>query len=342
MLFNTAYQAIKSRLISKRQKFNRPLLSVIMPVFNIEKYLELSICSVLNQSYPHFELIIVNDASTDASLEIAYKFQERDCRVKVINLRERTLGGAGIPSNIGLSHAKGEYIAFVDGDDFLDPMALERLLDAALKSSAEIVIADFCTFGEDETDRHESYDKKRWKGIPKRKPFDPVKYSSVCQLSPVPWRKLYKTSFIRKHNIFFPEGDFYYEDNVFHWLCLLNARRVMLIDHVVACHRVGRDGQTTTAGNEKLLAHLQHIETITNYMNQKKSTSHIFWKELLLFAYRTYWVVEKQDATALKERGKRQYAEVLENIIHESCFSNEYINRISPRLLERKQACMSS
>ncbi len=94
-----------SNLLSSNSK---PLVSVVMPVFNVAPYLDASIMSVLNQTYDNIELIIVDDASTDNGMNIIKMYEKQDSRIKVISLEFNTLGGAGIPSNIGVDNAKGE------------------------------------------------------------------------------------------------------------------------------------------------------------------------------------------------------------------------------------------
>ena len=111
----------------------QPLLSIVMPVFNVGPYLDASILSVLSQTLEDFELIIVNDASTDNGKNIIEMYQNIDSRIKFINLNFNTLGGAGIPSNIGINAAQGKYIGFVDSDDWVVNDAFEKLVTEAEK-----------------------------------------------------------------------------------------------------------------------------------------------------------------------------------------------------------------
>ena len=87
-----------------------------MPVYNKEKYLNKSIESILNQTYKNFELIIVNDGSTDRSSQICYKFGQEDTRIKIIDIKNKGVSNA---RNIGLKNARGEYVQFIDADDYI-------------------------------------------------------------------------------------------------------------------------------------------------------------------------------------------------------------------------------
>ncbi|MGL5077637.1 MAG: glycosyltransferase family 2 protein, partial [Waterburya sp.] len=97
------------------------LVSVIVPVYNVEDYIAQTINSVLNQTYPHFELLIIDDASPDRSLEICQQF--RDPRIKIISQKNRGLAGA---RNTGIRHAQGDYLAFLDSDDLWLPEKLAQ------------------------------------------------------------------------------------------------------------------------------------------------------------------------------------------------------------------------
>ena len=112
------------------------LISVIVPVYNVESYLRECVESVLGQSYPHFELLLVDDGSTDRSGEICDEYAAKDERVKVIHQKN---GGASAARNTGLDVATGEYILFVDGDDTSAPDALETLLSLQKAEGADCI-----------------------------------------------------------------------------------------------------------------------------------------------------------------------------------------------------------
>ena len=102
------------------------MISVIVPVYNIEKYIERCILSVINQTYADFELLLINDGSTDSSYEICKKWEETDKRIKLIS---KTNGGVSSARNLGLDHASGDFIFFVDGDDWLSHDCFQTLME---------------------------------------------------------------------------------------------------------------------------------------------------------------------------------------------------------------------
>lgn len=105
-------------------KFNSPMISVIVPIYNVSKYLEDCLQSILSQEYKDFEVLCINDGSTDNSADIVRKFEELDKRFKLI---QQSNNGVSVARNLGLEHAQGEYICFVDADDMVAPNFLREL-----------------------------------------------------------------------------------------------------------------------------------------------------------------------------------------------------------------------
>ena len=115
-----------------------PLISIIVPVYNMEEYLSRCIDSILKQTYPNIEVIITDDGSTDKSAEICDQYACKDSRINVIHIRNT--GSAAIPRNYGIEIAKGEWITFVDSDDYIDPDMIEFLYMCTKRTSCEMAI----------------------------------------------------------------------------------------------------------------------------------------------------------------------------------------------------------
>lgn len=118
----------------------RPKISIIVPVYNTEKYLNRCIESILSQTFSDFELLLINDGSTDKSGMICEQYATKDSRVKVYHKEN---GGVSSARNIGLFNAEGEWIAYVDGDDWIEPTMYEELYNIVLNTKADIVYSDF-------------------------------------------------------------------------------------------------------------------------------------------------------------------------------------------------------
>lgn len=122
-------------------------ISVIVPVYNAELYLEKCIESILAQTYQNIELVLVNDGSTDRSALICERFKEKDSRVKVWHKEN---GGVSSTRNFALSVATGDYLVFVDCDDWLENFHIQRLYDLLQQTDSDIAIGNFTQFIEDE------------------------------------------------------------------------------------------------------------------------------------------------------------------------------------------------
>lgn len=117
-----------------------PEISIIIPVYNKEPYIKMALQSVLEQSFRDIEVVVVNDGSTDKSLEIVNRFAETDGRIRIINIPN---GGVSNARNVGLSHAKGKWIQFLDADDWLEPDYLTAATQLLQESSADILFSAF-------------------------------------------------------------------------------------------------------------------------------------------------------------------------------------------------------
>lgn len=115
---------------------NQPLISVIIPVYGVEKYISQCLESVINQTYKNLEIIVVNDATKDRSADIAKEYAAKDSRIKVYDFQN---GGLSVARNRGLEIAIGEYISYLDSDDWLDTKMYETLLETAMKNEADMV-----------------------------------------------------------------------------------------------------------------------------------------------------------------------------------------------------------
>ena len=118
-------------------------VSVIVPVFNVEEYLSTSLDSILNQTLKDIEIICINDGSTDASLDILENYAKKDARIKIISKKNE---GQGIARNIGLDNAQGEFIAFVDSDDFIKEDMLEKSYEKSVSKNLDLVMYKISSF----------------------------------------------------------------------------------------------------------------------------------------------------------------------------------------------------
>lgn len=181
-------------------------ISIIVPVYNTEKYLEKCLNSLISQTLEDIEILCINDGSTDNSIKILEQYANRDSRIKIINKKN---AGVSAARNTGISQAKGEYLGFVDSDDYVDLNFYEKLYNTAKEYNASIAVAGIIRFNE----FHKKYHLKLNETILSNDLKTKLKLCDVPDKSYV-WNKIYKTDEFKKNNLNFSEG-VYYEDVIF-------------------------------------------------------------------------------------------------------------------------------
>lgn len=186
-----------------------PLVSVIVPVYNTENYLEKCIQSCVDQAYENIEIIVINDGSTDNSPKICKRFQEADARIKYI---AKDNSGVSDTRNVGIDSATGEYLMFVDSDDILDSQMIGFLVGAAEKDNSDLVICGNYNLSTLKTTERNLFsrdfvfeDNNLFTEIlqptlgPTPEKFNPAKLDKFVPI----WARLYKTSILKENNIRF-------------------------------------------------------------------------------------------------------------------------------------------
>lgn len=172
------------------------ILSVVSPVYNGVKYLEPFLRSVQQQSFPHFELIMVDDGSTDSSIEIIKTYQKKDSRIHLIGQNHK---GAGSARNFGLSRAKGQYIIFLDCDDWFSEDFFKTMIDRIEADQSDIAICEFFIYNQQTGEMEKS-------AIPETGNQKIERTNLVFDIfAPNPWTKLYRISFLKKNKLLFQE-----------------------------------------------------------------------------------------------------------------------------------------
>lgn len=230
-----------------------PLVSVIVAVYNVERYLSQCLDSLVNQTLKNIEIIVINDASTDNSAQVINGYKSSCPNLRVINC-ECNKGLASV-RNIGLREAKGLYVAFADGDDWVDIRMCEVLYQRASDDNTDVLIADATVFYEDSKSFRQFFDQHIRQALDPRLrtiPFELRSEPRVLLLEPVAWTKLYKRSFLQKHALHFEEGMNSYEDICFHFSVLVKATRISLLDDVLFYYRQNRPGQISGRISRKI------------------------------------------------------------------------------------------
>lgn len=215
-------------------------VSIIVPVFNVENYLQECLDSLLDQTYKNLEIILVDDASPDSCPQICDAFAKRDKRIEVIHKKN---GGAASARNVGLDCATGEFIAFVDSDDYVDEDYISRLLCFMKEDDADISV---CSFSNVYRNRTEKVDNTE--GIYTAQDYLRLfLYDWKCGLI---WNKLFKANLLKK--VRFAEGHVI-DDEFFTYKAVMSARQITVKNDNLYYYRQRKSGAMIQGRKKKML-----------------------------------------------------------------------------------------
>ena len=226
---------------------SNPKISVILPVFNCEAYIRKAIDSVVTQTMADFELIIINDGSTDNTLDIISEFDDK--RITLINQENH---GPGNARNKGLERAAGKYVMFLDADDWFEPDALKTAYSYASKYNTDISIFQIIKYDEGEYSQNDWFNLNNFSKDFEDRVFNPHECGDfLFDISVSACQKIFSREFLFKINARFPEG-IYFEDMPFFFYTFLNAQRVSIIKRHLYVRRK-HEGSITESVDSKFL-----------------------------------------------------------------------------------------
>lgn len=198
-----------------------PKISIIVPVYKVEKYLQKCVDSILNQTFKEFELILVNDGSTDRCIDICNKYSREDNRIKVIHKEN---GGLSSARNAGIEVAKGKYIAFVDSDDYINRNMYKILYENAIKTDADISMCNFkYVYEKDYVNINEDIKNDNYLIFNNIEALNQLYTSDNVQFV-VAWNKLYKRNLFT--HLRYDEGRIHEDEFIIHKLLYKNKKIV--------------------------------------------------------------------------------------------------------------------
>ena len=299
-----------------------PKISVIIPVYNTERYLSRCLDSLIHQTFSDIEIICVDDGSTDGSWDILQKYAKNDKRIVLIRQKNSGIGAA---RNKAIPLAHGKYITFVDSDDFLVENALEKMYQVAEKNSAQVVQCNYQFYHEKEG-RLEPFDYAKYiwdiyqydlnkEGYYCKENFS---FERLSNFGWAAWGHLYLTSFLRKNNIHFSETALG-EDHLFTKSCFFLADKIFFIPDYLYYYRRGIISATTLISDTTfdIFSDIADIENflrkynfyddfqddfeIYKYMNLRAVLHQVPKRKKPLFFKKCRSLLTKEDYKALKK-----------------------------------------
>lgn len=242
-------------------------ISVIVPAYNLERYLDQCLDSIGAQTFVDFECIVVNDGSTDQTQAIVEKYTKKDVRFRAVHKKN---GGVSTARNAGFAEANGEYTIFLDGDDFFSPNLLEILYENIEKTGADIAVCNF-----------QSYFESMSKYSEAKIDFSPFNHQLIvsCQTDPddilntptlMLWNKLIRTSLLRKEKIRCNEKLHRAEDIEFMGRVLVSAKNITIVDENLVFYRTDTDVSSANESYKYPYDVLYALENLKDYLVSKQ------------------------------------------------------------------------
>ena len=266
------------------------LVSIIVPIYKVEAYIKKCISSILNQTYGNFELLLIDDGSPDNCGLICDEFAKKDSRIKVFH---KANGGLSDARNFGLKNATGTIISFIDGDDCIDKLFLELMLQAMNNTGCEVVECHSVKFGEivEPLPKYKNgfsvYSPKKWLTETNLRNF----------ISCAVWNKLYRKELFK--NVLFPVNR-HYEDEATTYKVIYKAKKIIRLNSALYFYRQ-REGSITQSGlsekeiSEKILALEEKCEYFEK--NNEFDIACFSYSKLAVFMVQNFQKIEKSKCT---------------------------------------------
>ena len=265
-------------------------ISVIMPIYNAEKYLKEALDSVTSQTLTDIEILCINDGSTDTSLDILKEYADKDSRIKII---DKPNSGYGATVNSGINEAGGEFIAIFEPDDILEKNIYEILYKEAIENKLDVVKCNSYNYWS-------KTGKKKKNGLisrcSRKEAFAPKDNIKIFTTHASVWAGIYKKSFLDQNNIRFLETPgASYQDMAFMFKVLASVEKIKLLNIPLLYYR--QDNPASSINNpNKVFCVCDEYEELTRFLNNRKDLKEIFNTQKLINQYRAYlWNIRRLD-----------------------------------------------
>lgn len=264
------------------------LISIIVPIYNVENYLRMCLDSIQNQTYQNFEYLLINDGSPDNSPDICREYVAKDARFHYF---EKENGGLSSARNFGIERSTGAYLTFVDSDDWLEHDALDRLYGALRKEGADISIGRYNCYDESRC-QYLFYDSNPDDSLEVIDGKEIIGREAVEEMRNGNWTVAYLKLFKREllENLPFPLGKIA-EDTYWTWKVLLRASRVVYLNSYIYWYRIGLSSTLSNTWSEKRI--YDEIEAREEKISILASLNYDLANHILIYKNRLQRVIAK-------------------------------------------------
>lgn len=295
----------------------QPKVSVIVPVYKVDRYLTQCLTSIVNQTLKEIEIIIVDEGEHDRCREIIDFFEKNDSRVVAPHQKN---GGYGASCNYGFEIAKGEYVAIVESDDWIEPEMYEEMYAYAKKLDADVVKTPYSEYFSDGTKRDCSYRKHMASVTPHNVCFSMKEFGEMLEIHASLWAGLYKTEYMRKNNIqFIKAKGGAYVDVGFRIDTLVNSDKIAWLDKPYYNYRVDAIGSTTN--NFKLSPMIQRWREVhEKFIVIQDDYDKFYGKHLIIdeFLNTIGWIVNMKTSCKQVKEISKNFDFIKESVVFDS------------------------
>jgi len=292
-------------------------VSIIIPVYNVQEYLSVCLDSVIKQTIKNKEIIVVNDGSTDKCYEILKEYKEKYPELIIINQENK---GISETRNAGLKAASGEYIAFVDSDDFIELSMFEKMYNKAKTDDIDIVICNYILYNEradDDNSSNQNSNDQKIEGIDKEGYIDRVealKWFLLNDIKGYVWNKLHKRELFTKNQISFPSF-IVCEDTPVGFLLLANAKKVYLMNEPLYYYRQRESSLTRTFSIKSMRDMIDGCYIMRDYIEKDPLLSHELIDYYRVYMMKTLWAIHNKYFIQYCETGEKKDYSGFKNIV---------------------------
>lgn len=306
---------------------SQPLISIIVPVYKVEKYLRQCIESIINQTLTDIEIILIDEGDLDECRKIIDEYEAKDKRIKTIHEKN---GGYGASMNKGFAIASGEYIGIVEADDFVDKNMFLDLYKIAKENNADIVKSDFYNYN---TVKNQSIKACNLIKVKTNKILNVKNNPSILRIVPSIWSAIYKREFLKKYNIKFLEtkgGS--YQDTSFAFKTLSLAEKIVFTPKAYLYYRT--DNESSSVNNsEKVFPICDEYTEITNFVESHPDLKEYINTPKLLNQYFTYLWNLKRIKPEFREQFIDKFTDEFREFYNKNELTKDFYKKVDPKII---------
>ena len=256
-------------------------VSVIVPVYNTEKYLKNCVDSLLKQNFEDYEIIVINDLSPGNAEEIIKSYNDK----KIVYIKNKTNKGIGYNRNLGIKKAKGEYVCFIDSDDYVKEDFISKMYNYSKENNLDLCVCDYVNVDE-KGNTLEEFNLSNF-GITNYEENNKI----LCEINLAPWNKLYKKDMLVKNKIEFSET-LKYEDLSFVALSIKNSKKIGKINEQLNYYTIHKNSETTTR-DKRVFDIFKQLDIVRNEYKSGKYLDELTVSVLLNYTIQQRYQIDK-------------------------------------------------